>query len=161
MKKITLVLTIMLLCLVLMACSPVYSSAGVSNLICAVDPPRFSYGDYIDKSQVVSVELVLYNGNEETLDYNVEHETLIRTLEKQLLTDFLAETDNLHVVGVFLHPKSVSGKCLKITFANENFDIISQNSLAMSYDSSGKSLEYLGTIRKYYIATCMARFFHK
>lgn len=164
MKKLVLILTITIFCLVLMACSPVCSSAGVSNLICAVDPPQFYYGDYVDKSQIVSVELIFYTNcenSEETLNYHVENEMQIAKLDKETIQKFLAETDTWYIFGSSKHPVNVSAKCVKISFSSGDFDIISQNTLAMRYNSSGQVVEYIGTVAKHYIASSMARFFHK
>lgn len=154
MKRLIIFISLFLMCLTLSACDPSIYRFNLEEL----------------SENVVNVELINYDNNEQKhfqswvpdhsdklLPFDNSKETIIEELNGDKLTDFLnqlSEADVLFQYYAYDSPKDI---CIKLSYKNGDFVIISCNYKEKSfggyigkYSSDGKVLEFIGCFESYY-----------
>ena len=133
-------------------------------LVCltACDPSFGKIGDFVDLSEVISVELIEYDNSsanrinsgfrsdgekaaKKLPSLNFDKMTVLEALEEEVISNFIDEVLTIGAVTTWIHLNSPIGVCLKLNYENGDFIIIScgQHNLMCLYDESGKPLSYL------------------
>lgn len=113
------------------------------------DPPQFYHSGYT--TEIINVELIEYEADEtkssrELCNFDSENSKSIDTLNENDIEAFMTEISELYIIMYYTHPYSPDEKCIKISYSDDTFEIISQNRLVVLYDENGNVIEYVGMI---------------
>jgi hypothetical protein len=148
MKKALMILFVCSICLIFSACDPVFFEYKYSEL----------------SENVVKVELINYdNPRAKKINnfilirriqrFDFKKMEILETLDNEELDAFLKSLSNIPLSTMWIHSNSLVGKSIKITYSNDDFDVLSYTNdgsrLFVKYDNRGRVKEFVGIINDY------------
>lgn len=153
MKKITLLMGLLLLCLVFGACDP--------------SSYQFDYQDL--KDNTVTIELIHYDNPEQNsfISWIPNHSsalapfqnsqvTVLETLDDEKKSDFLKQLAKADILSQYYAYDSPKGICIRLSYSNGDFLILHCNNEEKTfqgyigkYSENGEVVDYIGTFSNY------------
>ena len=121
--------------------------------------PAITYFDYDElKEQIATVELINYENDNpeiikdasEVMPFDFNKEEVIETLDADKIDDFALDLSEIRFMNDSDFAKEAIGICIKITYENGEFIIITSTLIDVAYalvevfDSNGFSIEHIG-----------------
>ena len=121
--------------------------------------PAITYFDYDElKEQIATVELINYENDNpeiikdasEVMPFDFDKEEVIETLDANKIDDFALDLSEIRFMNDSDFAKEAIGICIKITYENGEFIIITSTLIDVAYalvevfDSNGFSIEHIG-----------------
>ena len=125
---------------------------------CVSDPPTYFFEYEKLKGQIASVELINYENDNpeiikdasEVMPFDFDKEEVIETLDANKIDDFALDLSEIRFMNDSDFAKEAIGICIKITYENGEFIIITSTLIDVAYalvevfDSNGFSIEHIG-----------------
>lgn len=125
---------------------------------CVSDPPTYFFDYEKLKEQIASVELINYENDNpeiikdasEVMPFDFAKMNVIETLDADKINDFILDLSETGFMDYSSFAKEPVGICIKITYKNGNFIIITSTLMDVVYgivevfDSNGYPIEYIG-----------------
>ena len=112
----------------------------------------FDYDELI--ANVKSIELIdyhndeaekLFNNRDDVLPFDFDKMEIIEVLPNENMEIFINDLSQQRFLLIWKHLDSPQGRSIKITYKNEDFDILCCNvSFSCQYDSSGEVKNFIG-----------------
>ena len=144
---------------------------------CVWDPELYQFEYEKLKGQIASVELIHYENDNpeiikdasEVMPFDFNKEEVIETLDANKIDDFALDLSEIRFMNDSDFAKEAIGICIKITYENGEFIIITSTLMDVAYglvevfDSNGYPIEYIGEPRDRdeYVALVNKYFEHK
>ena len=144
---------------------------------CVWDPELYQFEYEKLKGQIASVELINYENDNpeiikdasEVMPFDFNKEEVIETLDADKIDDFALDLSEIRFMNDSDFAKEAIGICIKITYENGEFIIITSTLMDVAYglvevfDSNGYPIEYIGEPRDRdeYVALVNKYFEHK
>ncbi len=149
-------------------------------LLVACDPSTY-YFDYEDlKNNIINVDLINYeNSNQkrfsswvldhssDLVSFNLGNVTILETLNNDDIPNFLEQLSSYDILGKYYSFDSPKGICIRLTYSNGDFLIItcdykseSFSGYIGSFTSNGEVKEFIGCFSNYdYFESLVSNFF--